>query len=246
MQVESMQSQPFDLSQSLLSLKTFFPSKHNLTLSIFLQIKFLRMFRKSEAPAAERNKGPILEVLKEIIKIPSEKSNTFPSIKILEVSSGTGQHISHFAKHLPSSIFWQPSEFETRDFSSICAYIQDYKLKNVAPPVFIDIRRHFTNWNLAHGTIQCDAIELKPIDKFEKGSLDYIYNANLIHISPFECTEGLFLNSGELLKKNGCLITYGPYGQNGNEIYHENLVFFKFFGNYCFFFFRSHHTRKQC
>lgn len=183
------------------------------------------MFRKSEAPAAERNKGPILEILKTIIKIPSERSATFPSIKILEISSGTGQHISHFAKHLPSSIFWQPSEYETRDFSSICAYIQDYKLKNVAPPVFIDIRQHFSNWNPVRGTVECNAIELKPIDKFEKESLDYIYNSNLMHISSFECTEGLFLNSGELLKKNGCLITYGPYGQNGVLTPESNVRF---------------------
>lgn len=173
------------------------------------------MFRKSEAPAAERNKGPILEVLKNIIKVPQVEGIKFPSLKILEISSGTGQHISHFAKHLSPSIFWQPSEYETRDFSSICAYIQDYGLKNVAPPIFIDIRKHFSQWNPFHGAIECKSIQLKPIEKFEKESLDYIYNANMIHISSFDCTEGLFLNSGELLKKNGCLITYGPYGQNG-------------------------------
>lgn len=186
------------------------------------------MFRKSEAPAAERNKNPILEVLKDIIKVP-ENEEGFPYIKVLEISSGTGQHVTHFAKHLSPLIFWQPTEYDRSSFSSICAYIQENQLQNVAPPVYVDIREHHNKWNPVCGNAEKSASKVLPITEFKENSFDYIYNSNLIHISSFDCTEGLFFNSGKLLKKNGYLITYGPYGQNGKMCFYQmKLIFINF------------------
>lgn len=182
------------------------------------------MFHKTTAPAAERNKEPILQELKNIIKVPEDKES-FPSIKILEISSGSGQHVAHFAKNLPKTIFWQPSEFDRGSFSSICAHIQESGLENVAPPVFIDIREKFSNWKPVNEMPK--VFKLDPVSKFEENSFDYIYNSNLMHISSFNCTEGLFINSGKLLKKNGSLITYGPYSQNGKlliEVFCEEFT----------------------
>ena len=181
------------------------------------------MFIKSEAPAAERNKNPILEVLKNVIKVP-ENANSFPSVKILEISSGTGQHITHFAKHMNPQIFWQPTEYDKRQFSSICAYIQHDNLKNVAPPVYVDIREDFTKWKPICNDPEKSVSTIEPITTFNENDFDYIYNSNLIHISSFDCTEGLFYNAGKLLKNGGWLITYGPYGQNGK--YKLNFIFF--------------------
>src|SRR5256885_16336725 len=52
--------------------------------------------------ACERNKGPILEVL---------RTEFAASRSVLEVGSGTGQHAVHFAAHLPH-LTWQPSELD--------------------------------------------------------------------------------------------------------------------------------------
>lgn len=176
-----------------------------------------KMFVKSQAPAAERNKAPILEVLKDIIKVP-ENSTGFPRIKVLEISSGTGQHVAHFAKHLHPQIYWQPSDYDTTCFSSICAYIQQDKLLNVAPPVYVDIREDYTKWKPICNDAEKRVSNVQPIIEYHENFFDYIYNSNLIHISSFDCTEGLFHNSGKLLKNNGILIMYGPFGQNGRHL----------------------------
>lgn len=56
------------------------------------------------AAAAERNKEPILAVLRECV-------DTVKPLAALEISSGTGQHVTHFAQSL-RNISWQPSEFD--------------------------------------------------------------------------------------------------------------------------------------
>jgi len=157
------------------------------------------------APAAERNKEPILNVLKEIL---AEKCSR--PMKALEIASGTGQHITHFAKNFPS-IHWKPSDVDKRYFASITAYKEAEGLTNVAEPVFIDITSATEDW---------------PEGVKNNEEFDFIYCANMIHISPFETTVGLFNAAGKLLKKSsGLLITYGPYAENGNLEPDSNVTF---------------------
>ncbi|XP_030645953.1 methyltransferase-like 26 isoform X3 [Chanos chanos] len=61
------------------------------------------------AAAAERNKEPILSVLRSCVD-PHKVLNA------LEISSGTGQHVVHFALALPK-ITWQPSEIDAQSMS---------------------------------------------------------------------------------------------------------------------------------
>lgn len=80
------------------------------------------------APAAERNRGPILEVLRRLVP---ERA------RVLEVASGTGQHAAFFAAALPGTR-WQPSEADPSAFASIAAWAKSEGARNMAEPVFLD------------------------------------------------------------------------------------------------------------
>jgi len=159
------------------------------------------MSQKIQYPASERNKRPILEVLKK--HFSSEEPGN-----VLEISSGTGQHASYFAEHFPKLTF-QPSEYEKSLFNSIKAYARDTPTKNVKDPIEIDVSIPCELWNLEHK------------------SYDYVININMIHISPNSCTEGLFKNTPRILKPGGLLVTYGPYAHNGVITPQSNIDFDK-------------------
>lgn len=159
--------------------------------------------KKLVYPAAERNKEPILGVLKHHIR-------RGPNQKFLEISSGSGQHVAHFAGNFPQVTFYA-SEFESTLLPSIAAHASGFS--NIhQPPFEIDISKDYTTWGIS--------------DITEK-SLDYMYNANMMHISPYKCTEGLFRNAGKLLKKDGLLFTYGPFAMNGVITPESNVNFDK-------------------
>lgn len=79
------------------------------------------------APAAERNREPILRVLTRVLPATGT---------LLEVASGTGQHAACFAAALPD-LTWQPSEIDGTMSASIVAWTQD--LPNVRPPIRLDV-----------------------------------------------------------------------------------------------------------
>ena len=76
------------------------------------------------APAAERNKTAILGVLEQVL--PDDGI-------VLEVASGTGQHVAHFAAAL-NKLTWQPSDCDESSHDSIAAYVSARGLSNVAAP----------------------------------------------------------------------------------------------------------------
>ncbi|XP_042589131.1 methyltransferase-like 26 [Cyprinus carpio] len=123
----------------------------------------------------------------------------------LEISSGTGQHVSHSAKAFPNL---QPSEIEAHSISSIESYRQYHKLHNVKPPIYLDVSQSWENW----GGIQTK-------------SCDLIVNINMMHISPLACTTGLLNGVGKILKPQGLLLTYGPYAFNGSITPQSNADF---------------------
>lgn len=85
---------------------------------------------KRHAPAAERNRDPILEVLRSVL--PEQGV-------VLEIASGTGQHAVHFAAALPT-IVWQPSDVDPTALASIEAYRSEAALDNLRAPVELDVR----------------------------------------------------------------------------------------------------------
>ncbi|XP_067003713.1 methyltransferase-like 26 isoform X2 [Anabrus simplex] len=167
-----------------------------------------RPSRKHCNSAAERNKDPILEVLKEHIKRPATPE-PHPGSRCLEISSGSGQHIVHFAAHFPWVTF-QPSEYDMSSMDSIAAYVTESGLRNVNLPIYLNVCDPFQTWG--------DGI-------FGEASLNYVININMMHISPYSCTEGLFKNVGRVLKPGGILFTYGPYAFNGKISPESNVRF---------------------
>lgn len=149
--------------------------------------------------SAERNKEPILGIVQKYF----DKTKTG---NVLEIASGTGQHVTHIAPHFPNLTF-QPSEHDKNMIPQIKLYINDCQTKNIKKPLVIDITKPIDTWGL------------------DVYNYDYIININMIHISPYSCTENLFMKAGKLLNDDGLLITYGPYAENNVLVPESNINF---------------------
>eukprot|EP00079_Xenopus_tropicalis_P030079 XP_012825818.1 PREDICTED: UPF0585 protein C16orf13 homolog isoform X1 [Xenopus tropicalis] len=121
------------------------------------------------AAAADRNKGPILEVLQQYV------DPTAPKVRALEVASGTGQHCAHFAQALPN-LHLVPSELDPHSRQSISAYISHWSLSNVEQPRTLDSSKSWETWG------------------FSPNSLHLIICINMIHITEPSCTQPYSVN----------------------------------------------------
>ena len=86
---------------------------------------------KWSIPAAERNKDPILGVLARVLPRRG---------LVLEIASGTGQHVMHFAQALPD-LTWQPSDPDAELRESIALRIQEERRANVNWPIDLDVTK---------------------------------------------------------------------------------------------------------
>ena len=145
------------------------------------------------SPAAERNKDPILTVLSRVL--PS-------SGLVVEIASGTGQHVVHFARALPR-LDWQPSDPDPTLRDSIRAHTAAQELDNVADPVDLDVLSE--QWPLERA--------------------DAVLCSNLIHIAPWPATEGLLRGASLLLESRAPLIVYGPFMRDGRHTSTSNERF---------------------
>ena len=87
------------------------------------------MDAKHHAPAAQRNREPIREVLAR--ELPARGT-------VLEIASGSGEHAVHFARAFPDLI-WQPSDAAPRALASIAAWRTDAALPNLLAPIALDV-----------------------------------------------------------------------------------------------------------
>ncbi|MGH8494649.1 MAG: DUF938 domain-containing protein [Gammaproteobacteria bacterium] len=83
---------------------------------------------RPHSEASERNKGPILAVLRHALA---------NATRVLEIGSGTGQHAAFFAAALPGLV-WQPSEMPGR-LDGIRAWMSDVHLDNILAPIELDV-----------------------------------------------------------------------------------------------------------
>jgi hypothetical protein len=121
---------------------------------------------------------------------------------VLEVASGTGEHCVHFAKAFPN-LMWQPSDYDAQGIVSIAAWSAEAQLKNIAPPLQVDAMEEA--WPIFHA--------------------DAILCINMVHISPWAATIGLFRGSADILPQGAPLYLYGPYRQHGVETAPSNEDF---------------------
>ena len=120
----------------------------------------------------------------------------------LEIASGTGQHAAHFAAALPGWR-WQPTENNPALADSISAWCEG--LANVAAPRPLDVLQ--ADWGCAPHT------------------LDLVFCANLLHISPWATTPALMRGAARHLAPGGLLLVYGPFLEPDVPTAASNLAF---------------------
>jgi len=150
------------------------------------------------APATERNREPILEVLLKVLP---------PTGTVLEISSGTGEHAVFFAPRLAPRR-WLPSDPNPAARASVAAWRSRQPAENLEAAIAIDARDSI--WTIAPD---------------QQKSLTAIVNINMVHIAPMSACVGLMRGAKRLLPAEGVLYLYGPFKQGGRPMETSNVTF---------------------
>ena len=149
----------------------------------------LRLF----SAAAERNRDPILAVLQPVLA---------GCRRVLEVASGTGEHVVHFARAMPDVEF-QPTDQDAAARASVESWVAEAGLANVLAALPLDAAA--PPWAV--------------------GQVDAVLCINMVHISPWACTTGLMRGAAWVLPAGGVLFLYGPFRRDGQHTAPSNAVF---------------------
>ena len=104
------------------------------------------------AAATERNRGPILDVLRAVLP---------PAGLVLEIASGTGQHAAFFAPAF-AGVRWQPSDTSERMLESIRAWSAAAGAGNLLPPVLLDVEREPWPVDRADAIVNINMVHIAP------------------------------------------------------------------------------------
>ncbi len=137
------------------------------------------------APAAERNADAILDLL---------RTHAPTSGTALEIASGTGQHVTHFATHLPG-LTWQPTDVTQDRLASIAAWSADVPDGAIRPPLRLDATQ--PGWSATHN------------------GFALILLVNLLHLISTEAARTLIAEAARALAPEGRFIVYGPFLRDG-------------------------------
>jgi cyclopropane fatty-acyl-phospholipid synthase-like methyltransferase len=148
------------------------------------------------SPAAARNSAPILAVLKRVLPAHGV---------VLEIGCGTGEHAVHFAGAMPG-LTWLPSDPDADSRASTASWINFTGLSNILPPLDIDVCAKA--WGVE-----------------QTAPFDAIVSLNMIHISPWAASLGLFAGAGRLLRGGGLVFLYGPFIRDGVHNAPTNAAF---------------------
>lgn len=145
------------------------------------------------APATLRNRDAIVAVLQTILPA---------SGTVLEIASGTGEHIIYFGRQFPQLQF-MPSDPDPVNLQSIAAWTARERVTNILPPLGLDAMGK--NW------------DVDPVAA--------VLCINMIHIAPWEASIGLFEKAAAQLESGAPLYLYGPYFRDDVETAQGNLDF---------------------
>src|ERR1700733_5352573 len=146
--------------------------------------------------ACERNKDPILQVLRGAFARSSQ---------VLEIGSGTGQHAVYFARHLPH-LRWQPSD-TAEHLDALRARIVAEGTPNLALPLLLDVRAH--PWPIA----DADAVF----------SANTLHIMSWEAVQEFFSGMGRLLSSGGVLGVYGPFRYAGRYTSESNATFDRYL-----------------------
>jgi SAM-dependent methyltransferase len=150
-------------------------------------------------PAFDRNHEPIWSVIAPFL---AERTGD-----VLEVGSGTGQHVVAYARRSPG-VTWWPSDLNARHLASIAAWRAHAELPSIQAPARIDLLE--ADWDS----------DLPMQDR-----LLAIVCINVLHISPWRVTENLLAGAGRRLRPEGRLFVYGPFRRDGAHTAPSNATF---------------------
>jgi hypothetical protein len=125
-----------------------------------------------------------------------------PTGTLLELASGSGQHAVHFARHLPA-LTYLPSDMDPENLASIAAWVEEVQLPNLRAPRTLDVTS--AQWGVQE--------------------VEAVFNANMLHIAPWECALGLFAGLGRHLATGGIAVIYGPFRIAGVHTASSNADF---------------------
>ncbi len=160
------------------------------------------MSEKPFSPASERNRDPILSVL---------RAHFADRRRVLEIGSGTGQHAVYFAEALPWLV-WQASDRE-ENLPGIQMWLDEAALPNTPAPLEFEVAAQQTPSSPAD------------ISGIEAPRYDAIFSANTLHIMSWPEVEKLFAALPELTTADAKLAIYGPFNYNGQFTSASNAAF---------------------
>lgn len=162
-----------------------------------------------QSPSVGRNKLFILEVVKK--QVEQLRSDSHTKLLFLEIAAGTGEHAALFVSNLPNCTYLA-TEMDTSMHPSIEAWCAEHIEAGIMPaPISLNV-------------LDCAKLNSIVPPAFCSAQVDVVININMVHISPWSCTDGLFRVAATALRPGGIVIMYGPFRVNG-EMVESNVKF---------------------
>lgn len=139
------------------------------------------------SPSTARNRDPVREAF---------FGHVCKTARVLEIGSGTGEHGVHMASAAPD-LSWTFTEHNMEALTGIAAWMVHSGHSGLCGPYALNAASDDWGETLAG-------------QKF-----DTLFSANVVHISPFTVATGMFAGAARVLRDDGQVFLYGPFGRDG-------------------------------